>query len=105
MTKTEVVRMLKNIGLPVAYDHFAEGESPKPPFIIYLYPRADNFPADGVAYHKQDVLHIELYTNKKNLSLEENVEAVLDGHGLFYTKSETWIPEEKMYEVLYETEV
>lgn len=105
MTKQEVVRMVKSIGLPVAYDHFAEGESPKPPFIVYLYPSADNFAADGMAYHKQDILHIELYTNKKNLSLEDMIEAVLDGHGLFYEKSETWIPEEKMYEVLYETEV
>ncbi len=105
MTKDEVVRMIKSIGLPVAYDHFAEGESPKPPFIVYLYPRADNFPADGVAYHKQDILHIEVYTNKKNMPLEARVEAVLDEHGLFYDKSETWILEERMYEVLYETEV
>ncbi len=105
MTKAEVVRMVKSVGLPVAYDHFAEGESPRPPFLIYLYPRADNFAADGVAYHKQDVLHIELYTNKKNLSLEENIEAVLDRHGLFYSKSEVLISEERLYEVLYETEV
>ena len=105
MTKAEVVRMVKSIGLPVAYDHFAEGESPKPPFIVYLYPRADNFSADGVAFHKKDVLHIELYTNKKDISLEERVEAVLDTHGIFYSRTETWIPDERLYEVLYETEV
>lgn len=104
MTKAEVVQMVRSIGLPFAYDHFAEGESPDPPFLVYLYPRADNFSADGMPYHKQDILHIELYTNKKDLSLEAEVEAVLEGHGLFYEKSETWIPEEKMYEVLYETE-
>lgn len=89
----------------MAYDHFAEGQSPKPPFLLYLYPRADNFAADGVAYHKQDVLHLELYTNKKDLATEARVEAVLDEHGLFYDKSEVWISEEKMYEVLYQTEV
>lgn len=105
MTKADVVRMIKSIGLPYAYDHFTEGESPKPPFLVYLYPRADNFSADGCAYHKQDILHIEVYTNKKDLSLEDRVEAVLDGHGLFYGKSEVWIPEERLYEVLYETEV
>ena len=89
----------------MAYDHFAEGQSPKPPFLLYLYPRADNFAADGVVYHKQDVLHLELYTNKKDLATEARVEAVLDEHGLFYDKSEVWISEEKMYEVLYQTEV
>ena len=105
MTKTEVVQMVRSIGLPFAYDHFAEGESPDPPFLVYLYPRADNFSADGMPYHKQDILHIELYTDKKDLSLEEEVEAVLERHGLFYEKSEVWIAEEKLYEVLYETEV
>ena len=105
MTKSEVVQMVRSIGLPFAYDHFAEGESPDPPFLVYLYPRADNFSADGMPYHKQDILHIELYTDKKDLSLEAEVEAVLERHGLFYEKSEVWIAEEKLYEVLYETEV
>ena len=37
--------------------------------------------------------------------LEEQVEAVLDAHGLFYEKTETYIESEKLYEVLYEMEV
>lgn len=31
-------------------DHFAEGESPDPPFICYLLPGSDNFSADGRVY-------------------------------------------------------
>ena len=34
--------------------------------------------------------------------LEQRVEAVLTGYELFFHKSEVWIEEEKMYEVLYE---
>ena len=105
MTKAEVPQMLKEMGLPFAYDHFAEGEAVDPPFLIYLYPRANNFSADGVAYYKKDRLQIELYTDKKDIELEEMVEAVLDKCGFFYSKSEEWISSEKMYEVLYETEV
>ena len=105
MTKAEVVGMLEEIGLPFAYDHFAEGEAVNPPFLIYLYPRANNFAADGVVYYKIDRLQMELYTDKKDIGLEEKVEAVLDRYGFFYSKSETWISSEKMYEVLYETEV
>lgn len=105
MTKAEVVGMLEEIGLPFAYDHFAEGEAVNPPFLVYLYPRANNFAADGVAYYKIDRLQMELYTDKKDIGLEERVEAVLDRYGFFYSKSETWISSEKMYEVLYETEV
>lgn len=102
-----IVEILKAVGLPFAYDHFTEGESPEPPFICYLLPNSDNFSADGRAYYKIDEVHIELYTDCKDLSVEQTLEAVLDEHGIFYDKSETWIESEKLYEVLYtfETEV
>ncbi len=105
MEKKDVLRMLKRIGIPVAYDHFAEGEAVRPPFCTFLYPRANNFSADGRAYFKKDVLHVEIYTNKKDQNLEDRVEAVLHENGLFYAKSEVWIQSERLYEVLYETEV
>lgn len=48
---------------------------------------------------------MELYTDIKDLSAEQSVEAVLDQHGIFYEKSETWIDSEKLYEVLYQFEM
>ena len=47
MTLEELAGMLEETGFPFAYDHFAEGESPDPPFICYLLPGSDNFSADG----------------------------------------------------------
>lgn len=105
MTKPEVVQMVKEFGLPYAYDHFAEGESPEPPFAVYLYPKSDNFAADGTVYFKKDRLHVELYTDSKDPDLEQQIEDVLDAHGLFYNKSEVWIQSERLYEVLYQMEV
>lgn len=105
MTAENVTKMLEEMKLPFAYHHFAEGESPDPPFLVYLYPGADNFAADGVTYFKVNKLHIELYTDYKDVDLEEKVEAVLIEHGLFYDKSEVWISSEKLYEVLYQMEV
>lgn len=105
MTKAEVPQMLKEIGLPFAYDHFAEGENVDTPFLVYLYPQATNFSADGIAYYKKDRLSIEVYTDKKDIQLETKVEAVLDKYGFYYSKSENWISNEKLFEVLYETEV
>ena len=101
MSHEEVLKMMEEMGLPFAYDHFVEG----PPFAVFLYPRADNFSADGIAYFKINELDIELYTDLKNPELEEAVEAVLLRHGIFYGKSEVWIESEKLYEVLYEMEV
>lgn len=105
MTEKEVFQMVESIGLPAAYHHFDEGQSPEPPFVVYLYPGTNNFSADGVVYQGINQLDIELYTNKKDLESEKRVEAVLKKHGFFYEKNETYIETEKMYEVLYEMEV
>ena len=105
MTHQEVMTMLAEMNLPYAYDHFVEGESPDPPFLVFLYPGSNHFAADGKAYFKVNRLNIELYTDKKDVELEETVEAVLDRHGIFYGKSEVWIESENLYEVLYQMEV
>ena len=105
MSHKEVMKMVEEIGIPFAYDHFVEGEAPEPPFLVFLYPKADNFAADGIAYFKINQLDIELYTDLKNPELEEIIEAVLLKYGIFYGKTETWIESEKLYEVLYEMEV
>ena len=98
----ELVKIIEEIGIPFAYDHFAEGESPDPPFLCYLLPGSDNFAADGRVYYKMSEVRIELYTDFKDVFLEEKVTAVLDNHGIFYEQSEVWIEEEKLYEVAFE---
>lgn len=100
-----VLKVLEATGIPFAYDHFAEGESPAPPFICYLIPGSDNFAADGKAYYKINEYHIELYTDFKDLAVEAKVEEALDRASIFYAKSETWIESEKLYEVLYQFEM
>lgn len=105
MSYEEIVEMLERMNLPLSYHHFAEGESPEPPFLIYLSPGSDNFGADGKVYFKAKELDIELYTDKKEPELEEKLEELLDAAGIFYNKTESFIQEEKLYEVLYETEV
>jgi len=97
----ELVLMVSEIGFPFAYDHFAEGESPEPPFLCYLLPGSRNFAADGRVYHKVNEVRLEFYTDRKEPEMELRIEDVLDGHGVFYNKSEVWIESERLYEVLY----
>lgn len=101
----DLIRILEETGIPYAYDHFAEGESPDPPFICYLLPQSDNFSADGKVYLKVSSVNIELYTDSKDLAVEQKLEAVLDTHDIFYDKTEVWIESEKLYEVLYSFEM
>lgn len=101
----ELLQILHSIDLPFAYHHYAEGEAIDPPFMVYLLPGSDNFSADGRVYYKKEEVNLELYTDKKDMSLEERIEEILDSHDIFYNKSETWIESEKLYEVLYEFEM
>lgn len=105
MTYDEVIAMLEEAGLPLAYDHFAEGESPDPPFLVFLYPGSDNMFADDTVYQKIDELNIELYTDVKDPKNETRVEGILIARNLPYEKSEVWIESEKLYEVLYQTQI
>ncbi len=105
MSHDDVLSMIEEMGLPSAYDHFVEGQSPDPPFLVFLYPEANNFAADGIAFFKASRLHLELYTDEKSIELEEQVEAVLTRYRLFFGKSEVWIESENLYEVLYRMEV
>lgn len=105
MTYEEINDMMQETGLPFAYHHFAEGEAPTPPFLIFLSPGEDTFGADNIVYHSFIRLNIELYTDEKSPDTESMIEDILREHEIFYEKSETWIESEQLYEILYELEV
>ncbi len=105
MTYEEICEMVQEIGLPFAYHHFAEGESPNPPFLLFLSPGEHTFGADDLMYISFKKLDIELYTDEKSPEAEQRVEEILTQYGIFYTKNEIFIESERLYEVIYEMEV
>jgi hypothetical protein len=105
MTYDEIVGILEGAGLPLAYDHFAEGESPDPPFLIFLFPGSDNVFADDTVFEKIDQLNVELYTDRKDPDTEMRIETILCTNELPWVKTEVWLETEKMYEVLYQTQI
>ena len=105
MSYEEINEMMQEMGFPFAYHHFAEGESPQPPFLIFLSPGENTFSADNLMYYSFKQLNIELYTDEKSPETEKEIEEVLKAHHIFYNKTEVWIESEKLYEILYEMEV
>jgi len=95
----------KRLFQDVAYDHFAEGDKPKPPFMLYYFPRSDNFSADGGVYTKIVEVHYELYSDTKRPDIEMEFEGILDSHGLFYNKSEEWLTDKQLFCTDYSMEV
>lgn len=105
MTTAQVATMIESIGLDYAYYQFDEGCGQEPPFIVFYYPDDNDFIADGRNYVKKRRLIIELYTDNKDFTTEAAVEAVLTANGFVYSRSETYIDSERMYEVIFQTEV
>ena len=105
MTRETITAMIEEMDMPFAYHHFAEGEAPNLPYLIYLYPESIEFSADGKVYAKGTVLRIELYSEIRDIDLESGIEAVLDSYEMFYHKQELFIDSERLYEVMYEMEV
>ena len=104
MTFKEVKTMVESIGYPATYYEFQK-DVPKRPYVVWYFPRSDDFYADGLNYQKIEQLNIELYTRTKDFEAEAAVEAVLASYGLSWTREEQMIDQESGYEVLYIMEV
>lgn len=105
MTFTDVADMIEEIGLPFSYYQFNDGTGVAPPFICFFYGGSNDLYADDSNYQKIETVYIELYSDQKDFTLEESVETVLKSHGLTWTREETWIDSERMYEVVFTMEV
>lgn len=105
MKLTEVVEMLNGMDIPVAYYQWKENSAPSLPYILYYYPSNNDESADGINWATINQLNIELYTSNKNFKLEQQLEDILKQNEFYFMKSEQYIDDEKMYEVLYEMEV
>lgn len=101
MKFNEVSSMLKQLNIPVAYDHF--NSQPSIPFITYSDSGSNHVYADNSVYKRELFVEIELYTDKKDLSIENKLENLLDERGIVYSSYPTiWIDSEKLYQKIYE---
>ena len=98
-----LAQLLAETDIPVARNAFLKQQTP--PYIVYVFSHSDNFAADSRVYLKRDNYQVELYTEKKDIALEEKLEGIFDEHGLVYDKTETFLESEKLTEVLYEIQL
>lgn len=105
MTLVEVAEMLAECGVPVAYYSWPESKAPPLPYICYYYPSMSPETADDT--HQADIysLNVEFYTPVKDADGEASIEAIFKNAGMVFTKEETYLDDEHMYEVLYMMEV
>lgn len=108
MTLTELYTALSGItGFEhkVVYRAWPVGEAPALPFICYLVEGSDNFGADNIVYKAINRVRIELYSENKDTTSESAIEALLDSLSIYWEKDETYIDDERCYEIIYSIEV
>mgnify|MGYP001175468233 CR=1 FL=1 len=108
MTLVELNQALKAIGYPVAYSHFVDtpqSPAPAPPFITYREAYSSDVMADNINYVGVTNIQIELYTDRKDPAAEAAVQNKLKELGLPYQKTEVYIEGERLFQVIYETQL
>lgn len=108
MNQAELFQHLKSIGLPVAYREFKKGPNnplPTPPYLIYLFAYDSDLKADNQNYLSIDNFQVELYTNIKHPPTEKMVEDKLKELQLPYSKTETYIDSEELFQIIYEIQL
>lgn len=108
MEQSELLVELKSLGLPVAYSHFTgigQNPVPPPPFITYQFAYSSDMIADNKNYLEISNFQVELYTSKKDLATEKKVQDKLKELNLPYSKVESWLDDEKLYQILYEIQL
>lgn len=95
--------LLQSLGYPVGYNHFTETKAL--PYIIYMETDTDNFGADNKVYSKIQNYSVELYTEKKQKSVESQLENMFESNDIFFDKSEIYISNENMYQITYSIQI
>ena len=103
MTHKAVYDMLKALNIPVAYDHFDSNKQIQPPFIVYREISPETFKADSITYYRPYEFEIEVVTEKKDVSLQSQIETLLTNNKIPYDiDNEVWDDDEKIYHNYYE---
>lgn len=89
----------------VIYNAWPIGEAPPLPYMCYYSTGADNFGADNKVYNSNRSVRIELYMRSKDLTTEAAVETALNGVGLYWTRDESYIDDEKVFMTIYEVTI
>ena len=98
MTIIELKDKLDTIDIPTAYRVFKS--EVKPPFIVFYQDDTQIKASDGgLKYLQECDFSVELYTDSKDLELEEKLENLLC---FDLTKYEGYIATEQMYMIRYE---
>ena len=104
MTLEELKTALDATKLQVSYSSVPI-ESATKPYIVYYQTGVRNFAADGVAYYSAKTITITLYSDTRDRTSEGLIETQLTNSGVYWTKTNEFLDDEKIFETIYTIEV
>lgn len=103
MTLGELENALSSTGIPVAYNVFRTPQ--EAPYICYIVTGSDNVSADNAVWKQGQNVQIELYTKVKDISVEKQIEEVLQDASLFFQSDEAFLDDENVYMKTYTIQI
>lgn len=105
MTLEDAVKILRETGLPVAYDHYSVQDAPDPPYIAVTMDSTDNFFADNRVAVPIAEFEVELCTGKKDPPTERRLTEVFNTHDIAWQKTdEGYAESDGLYSIFYQFE-
>lgn len=104
MTLEELKAVLDKTKLQVSYSSVPIEEAVKP-YIVYWQTGVRNFAADGIAYYSRKTVTISLYTDQRDRTSEGLIEAELAKAHIYWTKTNDFLEDQKVFETIYTIEV
>lgn len=103
MTYLDIKKEMENLGFECTYGSFKT--SPTPPFTTIQFAYGNDVIADNQNYKDIGNYQLELYTTTKHPPSEQLIENRLKELRLPYTKVETFLDSEDLYQVIYEFQI
>lgn len=100
MKEIDIYPLLTGMKIPVAYDHFVNDDT-LPPFILYRNDDTETFKADDKTYYKENSYIVDLVTEKKDVSVEEQLETIFNNNNIPFDKVEDYIESQKIFQIRY----
>lgn len=95
----KLVDYLKEMNLPIKYR--GSHEKINLPFIIYYENEQEVFYADNKVYYISPEFVILLCTKNKDHLKEEQLENIFNKYNINYTKQETYLDDEQIFQIEY----
>lgn len=103
MQNKDIIALLEQTGLPVAYAHFPIKEAPPPPYIAVRQTNSENFNADNIVYKKIYWYEIELCTKLKEPQIENMITDLFDLNKIPWEKTdEGFVESDGLFSIFFE---